>query len=53
MIGFTAFDETNFRCTLKHCLFINQFLWQFPHFWSIGFLGFDDYNKAGYKLVAG
>lgn len=32
-------------------LFSIQFLWQFPHFWAIGFLGFDDYNKAGYKLV--
>lgn len=32
-------------------LFIIQFAWQFPHFWSIGYLGFDDYNKAGYKLL--
>ena len=32
-------------------IFIIQFLWQFPHFWSIGYLGFDDYSKAGYKLV--
>ncbi len=32
-------------------LFMIQFLWQFPHFWAIGFLGFEDYHKAGYKLV--
>ena len=32
-------------------LFAIQFLWQFPHFWAIGFLAFDDYDKAGYKLM--
>lgn len=32
-------------------LFSLQFFWQFPHFWAIGWLGFDDYNKAGYKLL--
>lgn len=32
-------------------LFSIQFLWQFPHFWSIGWLGYEDYNKAGYKLL--
>lgn len=32
-------------------LFLIQFLWQFPHFWAIGWLSFDDYNKAGYKLL--
>lgn len=32
-------------------LFFIQFLWQFPHFWAIGWLAFDDYNKAGYKLL--
>jgi len=32
-------------------LFTFQFLWQFPHFWSIGWLGFEDYSKAGYKLM--
>lgn len=37
--------------TLALGLFAIQFLWQFPHFWSIGFLGFEDYKKAGYKLL--
>lgn len=32
-------------------LFGIQFFWQFAHFWSIGFLGFDDYRKAGFRLV--
>ena len=32
-------------------LFAIQFFWQFPHFWSIGWLGFEDYKKAGYKLM--
>jgi len=32
-------------------LFMIQFLWQFPHFWSIGWLGFEDYQKAGYQIV--
>ena len=32
-------------------LFFIQFLWQFPHFWSIGFLGFDDYKSAGFKFI--
>lgn len=32
-------------------LFAFQFLWQFPHFWSIGWLGYEDYSKAGYKLM--
>ncbi len=32
-------------------LFAIQFFWQFPHFWSIGWLGFADYQKAGYRLM--
>ena len=32
-------------------LFAIQFCWQFPHFWSIAFLGYEDYSKAGYQLV--
>ncbi len=33
-------------------LFAIQFIWQFPHFWAIGWLGFEEYQKAGYKLVS-
>ncbi len=32
-------------------LFFFQFLWQFPHFWAIAWLAFEDYQKAGYKLL--
>lgn len=32
-------------------LFAIQFLWQFPHFWAIAWLGYDDYAKAGYFLL--
>lgn len=32
-------------------LFAIQFCWQFPHFWSIAYLGHEDYSNAGYKLV--
>lgn len=34
-------------------LFTIQFFWQFPHFWAIGFLGFEDYKKAGFKFLPG
>ncbi len=33
------------------CLFGLQYLWQFPHFWSIAWLGHSDYKKAGFKLI--
>lgn len=32
-------------------LFTIQFFWQLPHFYAIGFLGFADYRRAGFKLV--
>ncbi|MCS7014820.1 MAG: heme o synthase [Gemmatales bacterium] len=32
-------------------LFLIQFLWQFPHFWSIAWLYRDDYDRAGMKMV--
>jgi len=28
-----------------------QFIWQFPHFWAIAWLGDEDYKKAGFKLL--
>ncbi len=49
LIGATAFEDGITYFALS--LFVIQFLWQFPHFWSIGFLGYDDYQKAGYKLL--
>lgn len=32
-------------------LFAIQFLWQFPHTWSIAWLLNDEYNKAGLKML--
>ncbi|MCS6904162.1 MAG: heme o synthase [Bacteroidia bacterium] len=32
-------------------LFTIQFLWQLPHFWSIAWLGFEEYTRAGYRLM--
>lgn len=32
-------------------LFAVQFFWQLPHFYAIGFLGFADYRRAGFRLV--
>jgi heme o synthase len=37
--------------TLAFAMFFFQFAWQFPHFWAIGWLGYDDYRKAGYKMI--
>ncbi len=49
LIGCAAAEGTLTLLALS--LFTLQFLWQFPHFWSIGWLGFEDYQKAGYKMV--
>lgn len=49
LIGAVAFEGN--ITPLALVLFGIQFIWQFPHFWSIGWLGFDDYKLAGYKLV--
>ena len=34
-------------------LFIIQFFWQFPHFWAIAWIGHEDYEKAGMKMLPG
>lgn len=36
---------------LISCLFFIQFLWQFPHFWAIAYVAFDDYRRAGFRLL--
>ncbi|TVP50985.1 MAG: protoheme IX farnesyltransferase [Mongoliibacter sp.] len=28
-----------------------QFIWQFPHFWAIAWVGDEDYKNAGFKLL--
>lgn len=32
-------------------LFFVQFVWQFPHFWAIAWVSFDDYNAGGFSLL--
>lgn len=32
-------------------LFAIQFLWQFPHFWAVAWVAYDDYLRAGYHLL--
>lgn len=49
MIGCVAFEGTITMLALT--LFAIQFLWQFPHFWAIAWLAFEDYAKAGMHLL--
>lgn len=50
LIGWVA--GTNNMFTLAAwTLFIIQFFWQFPHFWSIAWLGHEDYERAGMKML--
>lgn len=32
-------------------LFSIQFFWQFPHYWAIGWVAFDEYKKAGINML--
>jgi protoheme IX farnesyltransferase len=32
-------------------LFFVQFVWQFPHFWAIAWVLYDDYKSAGFSLL--
>lgn len=32
-------------------LFSIQFFWQFPHFWAIAWVAFDDYARAGIRML--
>ena len=47
MIGWVA--ATNDIGIEALTLFLMQFFWQFPHFWSIGWSQNSDYEKAGLK----
>ncbi len=49
MIGYVCATGTiDFGAVI---LFSTQFIWQFPHFWSIAWVQFDDYKKAGIMLL--
>ena len=49
MIGWVA--ATNNLGVEAITLFLMQFFWQFPHFWSIGWSQSMDYEKAGFKML--
>ena len=49
MIGVVAFSGG--MTALALVLFGIQFFWQMPHFWAIAWLGADDYNAAGFKII--
>ena len=51
MIGWVA--ATNHYGWIPGILFAIQFFWQFPHFWAIGWLAFDEYKKAGIQMMPG
>lgn len=49
IIGYVA--ATNHLSPFAALLFLIQFVWQFPHFWSIAWLKFADYQSAGIMLL--
>ena len=49
MLGWVA--ATNEFGIEPGVLFMVQFFWQFPHFWSIGWVMHDQYENAGFKML--
>ena len=49
LLGWVAArNEIGFEALLLYTI---QFIWQFPHFWSIAWILDDDYKKAGFKMM--
>lgn len=46
-----AVAETNSFGLIPGILFFVQFVWQFPHFWAIAWVSFDDYKAGGFSLL--
>lgn len=46
-----AVAETGAFGLVPGVLFFVQFVWQFPHFWAIAWVAFDDYKAGGYSLL--
>ncbi len=46
-----AVAHTNEFGMVPGVLFFVQFVWQFPHFWAIAWVGFEDYKAGGYSLL--
>ncbi len=49
MLGWVA--ATNEFGIEPGTLFMIQFFWQFPHFWALGWMLDEDYNKGGFKML--
>ncbi|SPJ09038.1 cytochrome c oxidase assembly protein (heme A: farnesyltransferase), putative [Plasmodium sp. DRC-Itaito] len=49
LMGCTAMEQ-NLFFPEPWILFVTQFLWQFPHFYSLAYLYKDDYIKGKYKM---
>ncbi|MFM8431206.1 MAG: heme o synthase [Bacteroidota bacterium] len=49
MLGWIAAnDSVGMEAVLLYTI---QFIWQFPHFWSIAWVMHDDYLKAGFRML--
>lgn len=53
LIGWVAATGSLFAGTdlMGWILFMVQFFWQFPHFWAIAWLGYEEYLKAGINML--
>ena len=49
MLG--AIAETGQFGLIPGVLFFVQFTWQFPHFWAIAWVAYDDYKNGGFSLL--
>ncbi len=49
MLGWVA--ATNHFGIEPGTLFMIQFFWQFPHFWALGWMLDEDYQKGGFKML--
>ncbi len=49
LLGWVA--ATNSFGTCGWLLFLVQFFWQFPHYWAIAWVGYDEYKKAGFCML--
>ena len=51
LIGYFAAFQHPQISWIPVILFLIQFVWQFPHFWSIAWVLDEDYKKAGFRLL--
>jgi protoheme IX farnesyltransferase len=49
LIGYAA--ATGVVSTEALLMFVVQFIWQFPHFWSLAWVLADDYARGGFRLL--